>query len=137
MCCSYISLNTLVFSTRDTKDNSHSGHVGVPNKRKTQNSFVKSIPTWTPRHQIKTDNCGFHISCWQSIKSDWHKHFNYTFYWSHFGHYMFLNIAVYHDALQFWKKSFLGKNVSYCSISEILKYKTVLNDARQICLATP
>ena len=33
---------------RDTKDNRHSGHVGVPNKRNNQNSFVKSTPTWLP-----------------------------------------------------------------------------------------
>ena len=33
---------------RDTKDNSRSGHVGVPNKRNNQNSFVKSTPTWPP-----------------------------------------------------------------------------------------
>ena len=41
---------TLGFHTipRDTKDNKHSGHVGVPNKRKNQNSFVKSTLTWPP-----------------------------------------------------------------------------------------
>ena len=33
---------------RDTKDNRHSGHVGVPNKRNNQNYFVKSTPTWPP-----------------------------------------------------------------------------------------
>ena len=33
---------------RDTKDNRHSGHVGVSNKRNNQNSFVKSTPKWPP-----------------------------------------------------------------------------------------
>ena len=41
---------------RDTKDNRHSGHVGVPNIRNNQNSFVKSTPTWPPWHQVKTGN---------------------------------------------------------------------------------
>ena len=30
---------------RDTKDNRHSGHVGVPNKKNNQNSFVKITTT--------------------------------------------------------------------------------------------
>ena len=30
----------------DTKDNKRSGHVGYRNKRKNQNSFVESTPTW-------------------------------------------------------------------------------------------
>ena len=33
---------------RETKDNRHSRHVGAPNKRNNQNSFVKSTPTWPP-----------------------------------------------------------------------------------------
>ena len=37
---------------RDTKDNKHSGHVGVPNKRNNQNSFVNSTPTWPPWRQV-------------------------------------------------------------------------------------
>ena len=39
---------------RDTNDNRHSGHVGVPNKRNNQNSFVKSTPTWLLWCQVKT-----------------------------------------------------------------------------------
>ena len=38
---------------RDTKDNRHSGHVVVPNKRNNQNSFIKSTPTWPSWRQVK------------------------------------------------------------------------------------
>ena len=41
---------------RDTKGDSHSGHVSVPNTRNNQNSFVKSTPTWPPWRQVKTGN---------------------------------------------------------------------------------
>ena len=40
--------------SRDTKDNRHCSHVGVPNKRNDQNSFVKSTPTWPLCRQVKT-----------------------------------------------------------------------------------
>ena len=33
---------------RGTKDNRHSGHVGVPNKRNNHNYFVESTTTWPP-----------------------------------------------------------------------------------------
>ena len=48
--CSLVVPTILGFYTipRDTKNNRHSGHVGVPNKRNNQNSCVKSTPTWPP-----------------------------------------------------------------------------------------
>ena len=41
---------------RDTKDNRHSGHVGVPNIKGNQNYFVISTPTWLPWRRVKTSN---------------------------------------------------------------------------------
>ena len=55
-CLSILGFHTI---SRDTKDNRHSGHVGVPNKRNNQNSFVKSTPTRPSGSQVKTDNIGF------------------------------------------------------------------------------
>ena len=51
--CSFMLLTTvyiLGFHTisRDKKDNRHSSHVGVLNKRNNQNSIIKSTPTWPP-----------------------------------------------------------------------------------------
>ena len=41
---------------RDTEENRHSGHVGVPNKKNNQNSFIKSTPTWPSWRQVTTGN---------------------------------------------------------------------------------
>ena len=41
--CTYLGLyiDCLYKIPRDTKDNRHSGHVGVPNKGNNQNSFIR------------------------------------------------------------------------------------------------
>ena len=39
---------------RDAKDDRYSGHVGVPNKRNKQNSFVYRKPARLPLRQAKT-----------------------------------------------------------------------------------
>ena len=66
----YLWFTILVFHAipRETKDNRHSGHVGVPNKRNNQNSFVKSTPIWPPWRQVKTSNSKWNVTVWKSVE---------------------------------------------------------------------
>ena len=51
LCCNCTCVLGFHTIWRDTPDNRHSGHVGVPNKRNNQNCFVKSTPSWPPWRQ--------------------------------------------------------------------------------------
>ena len=63
---------------RETKDNRPSAHVGVPNKRNNQNSFVKSTSTWPPWRQVKTSNWHnlSHSKVNGDLSQDRHTHIN-------------------------------------------------------------
>ena len=92
---------------RDTKDNRHGGHVGVPNKRNNQNSFVKNIPTWPPWRQVKTGN-SLTVNCCSVDTNKGNKKLKNIIWLAEYIHSFLLSIVkIKYRNIKFWEFFFI------------------------------